>query len=98
MKADLGCVWPGEKPPGPYSTSTPLMLLPGTLGSSCWKTRVTLATFSFGACASAPANGRIATSKEQAMRFMESSSDGGPRAAQPFVETDVAQLRLACRR
>src|ERR1700730_6731350 len=32
MKAECGCVWAGEEPPGSYSTSTPLMLLPGTFG------------------------------------------------------------------
>ena len=34
MKADFAWVWGGEPAPGPYSTSTPLRLLPGTLGSA----------------------------------------------------------------
>src|SRR5947199_2054163 len=32
MKADLGCMWADEVPPGLYSTSTPLILLPCTFG------------------------------------------------------------------
>src|SRR5207248_9090658 len=35
MKADFGCVWADDVPPGPYSTSTTLMLLPGTFGRAC---------------------------------------------------------------
>src|SRR5215472_12217499 len=46
MKADLGCVCAGDEPPGPYSTSTPLMLLPGTFGRACSYTRVTFALLS----------------------------------------------------
>src|SRR5688572_21693760 len=41
MKAEAGCVCAGEDAPGPYSTSTPFMLLPGTLGSARSKTTVT---------------------------------------------------------
>src|SRR5436190_24293621 len=103
MKADFACVWPAEKPPGPYSTSTPFMLLPGTFGSSCWKTSVTLAAFSFGACATALPNGRVARSSEQRMRFMEPSSMDGWESASclrtpvPFVEADATQARLTQR-
>src|SRR5260370_24036618 len=43
MKADLGWVWADDVPPGAYSTSTPFMLLPGTLGRTWSKTIVTLA-------------------------------------------------------
>src|SRR5262249_14137133 len=46
MKADLGCVCAGDEPPGPYSTSTPLMLLPGTFGRACSYTRVTFTLLS----------------------------------------------------
>src|SRR5262245_54817681 len=42
MKAEWGCVCAGDEPPGGYSTSTPLMLLPGTFGSAWSKTCVTL--------------------------------------------------------
>src|SRR5437764_13282855 len=98
MKADLGWVWPGEWPAGPDSTSTPFMLLPGTFGSSCWYTRVTLALFSFGASARTLPNGRVATSSEQMMSFMECypsvgfrGSGGCPRAAEPLVEADAAE-------
>ena len=34
MKAEGAWMWAGEEPPGPYSTSTPFMLLPGTFGSA----------------------------------------------------------------
>src|SRR5215467_14335601 len=46
MKADFGCVWAGDEPPGAYSTSTPLMLLPGTFGKACSYTSVTFAFLS----------------------------------------------------
>src|SRR5258708_2144939 len=42
MKAEAGCVCAGDEPPGSHSTSTPFMLLPGTLGSAWSKTTVTL--------------------------------------------------------
>src|SRR5262252_9594638 len=41
MKADLGCVWPTDATPGPYSTRIPFMLLPGTFGIAWSKTTVT---------------------------------------------------------
>src|SRR6266404_7140704 len=40
MKADVGCVWPTDATPGPYSTSTPFILLPGTFGRAWSKTTV----------------------------------------------------------
>src|SRR4029453_4627723 len=40
MKADLGCVWPTDATPGPYSTSTPFILFPGTFGRALSKTTV----------------------------------------------------------
>jgi len=64
--------------PGPYSTSTPLMLLPGTFGGS-WVDEVTLAFFDFGAFARTLPNGRVATSSEQRIRFVGPSS---PRSTQ----------------
>src|SRR5262245_47455909 len=42
MKAETGCMCPGDEPPGPYSTNTPFMLLPGTFGSTWSNTTVTL--------------------------------------------------------
>src|SRR5215510_2416785 len=42
MKAEAGWVWAGFAPPGWYSTSTPFILLPGTLGRARSKTNVTL--------------------------------------------------------
>src|SRR4029079_7939960 len=44
MKAEGAWVCAGDEPPGAYSTSTPLMLFPGTLGSTWSKTTVTLAS------------------------------------------------------
>src|SRR3977135_313770 len=41
MKADLGCVWPTDATPGPYSTRIPFILFPGTLGIAWSKTTVT---------------------------------------------------------
>jgi hypothetical protein len=41
MKADAGCLCAGDEAPGPYSTSTPFILLPGTFGSAWSKTTVT---------------------------------------------------------
>ena len=41
MKAEAGWRCEGEEAPGPYSTSTARMLLPGTLGSSRSKIFVT---------------------------------------------------------
>src|SRR5678815_175934 len=49
MKADLGCMWPTDAPPGPYSTSTPLMLLPGTFGRAWSKTTVAFGPLSSSA-------------------------------------------------
>src|SRR5678815_1245788 len=49
MKADLGCMWPTDAPPGPYSTSTPLMLLPGTFGRAWSKTTVAFGPLSASA-------------------------------------------------
>src|SRR5882757_4784331 len=43
MKADGGCAWASEKPPGAYSTRTPFMLLLGTFGNTWSKTSVTFA-------------------------------------------------------
>src|SRR5882672_3487684 len=40
MKADLGCVWPTDATPGPYSTRIPFILFPGTLGIAWSKTTV----------------------------------------------------------
>src|SRR6266567_2008938 len=40
MKADLGCVWAVDATPGPYSTSTPFILLPGTFGRAWSKPTV----------------------------------------------------------
>ena len=79
------------------------MLFPGTFGSSCWYTRVTFASFAFGASARTLPNGRVATSSEQRMRFTESFPSVGGRkimllpVADPFVETDAAEVRLAQR-
>src|SRR5690349_2815937 len=42
MKAVFGWVWAGDAAPGPYSTTTPLMLLPGMLGMGRSNTTVTL--------------------------------------------------------
>src|SRR5262245_62149638 len=41
MNAEFGCVCAADEPPGPYSTRTPFMLLPGTFGSGWSKTTVT---------------------------------------------------------
>src|SRR5262245_53246031 len=41
MKAEGGWRCAGEEPPGAYSTSTPLTLLPGTFGSAWSYTSVT---------------------------------------------------------
>src|SRR4029077_16215454 len=41
MKADLGCMWPTDATPGPYSTRMPFILLPGTFGRAWSKTTVT---------------------------------------------------------
>ncbi|MOA61071.1 hypothetical protein D3C78_1861190 [compost metagenome] len=42
MKAVFGWVWAGDAAPGPYSTTTPFMLLPGMLGMGRSNTTVTL--------------------------------------------------------
>src|SRR6185295_5971055 len=108
MKAELGCLCASEKPPGPYSTSTPLTLLPGTFGSSCWKTTLTLLFFPGGVCARALPNGRAATSRVIRTRFMKRLVFVGGagsgfcrcvhlRAAEPFVVADAAEARLAQR-
>src|SRR5262245_54805035 len=47
MKAELGWRCEGEAAPGPYSTSTARMLLPGTLGNSRSKIFVTLESGAF---------------------------------------------------
>src|ERR1700710_1092602 len=66
MKALSGCVCAGEDPPGPYSTSTALMLLPGTFGRTWSKTIPTLASppsrdLPTGSCASAAVESRSAS-------------------------------------
>src|SRR4051794_24379364 len=63
MKADWGWVWAGDVPPGPYSTSTPFMLLPGTLGRAWSKTIATLALWV--ACAEAGLRASIAATAQR---------------------------------
>src|SRR5690606_18326790 len=67
MKAESGWVWAGDEPPGWYSTRTPFMLLPGTLGSAWSKTTVTVAPA--GSCAWAVGGGaRVARTTAQKAR------------------------------
>src|SRR5215831_18791738 len=54
MKADLGCVWPTDPTPGPYSTRIPFILLPGTLGIAWSKTTVTFGPWSAASPEPAP--------------------------------------------
>src|SRR2546423_3263657 len=54
MKADLGCVWADDATSGPYSTSTPFILLPGTFGRAWSKTSVTFGPSSTAIAESAP--------------------------------------------
>src|SRR5215471_3819112 len=70
MKADAGCVWPSECPPGPYSTSTALMLLPGTFGSSCSYTSVTRALSTSERAAAALPSGMATNSRAHRIRYM----------------------------
>src|SRR5205085_10079765 len=74
MKADVGCVWAEDVPPGPYSTSTPLMLLPGTFGRACSYTSV---TFAFLSAAIAEPTPRVAMSAQTISAQMKRGSPTG---------------------
>src|SRR3546814_11071056 len=73
MKAELGWVWAADEPPGSYSTSTPLMLLPGTLGSTWSYTSVTLDLSSEASLADAAVKETAASAAAQRNRL---SMDG----------------------
>src|SRR5882757_2262875 len=61
MKAEGGWRCAGEESPGEYSTSTPLMLLPGTFGSAWSYTSITFDLLSEASWADA-VNAETATS------------------------------------
>src|SRR6478752_6572169 len=100
MKAEEGWRCEGDAAPGPYSTSTARMLLPGTLGNSRSKTFDTFVAVEFISCAAtfvdsseAPASSSKAIFVTVTLLLMRGFSAGSV----PTPQLDNAILRPRCR-
>src|SRR3954453_17937201 len=97
MNAERGCMWAGEEPPGPYSTSTPFMLLPGTLGSAWSNTTVTLAVGAAVSAAWAVRNDVAETAAAiRNLRMGVSSKSREPCCERRFPEPRLAERVQRC--
>src|SRR5439155_16605830 len=93
MKADLGCVWPTDATPGPYSTSTPFILLPGTLGRAWSKTSVTFGPSSAAIVESTPT---VAISAQTRNAQMKCGVPPGAEVWIGFIVMFISCVWLGC--
>src|SRR6185437_2958392 len=90
MKADEGWRCEGEAAPGPYSTSTARMLLPGTLGNSRSKIFVTFDAGAFVSSAATSVDSSEATASSSKATFFTVDT--------PFLEElSIARIQSARR-